>query len=183
MASSPSFSVSSFSTDRSSSVSLPRAEERRPSGSTRNESGLPSSSSGVVTRVDAKVLQALEAMKSFYDFDSVITFESLASIRKRYSVPDKYILHALGLGQNPYHPCPGGFSISIDALEAGLRFPLHSVIGECLGWWRISPSLMAPNSSRYIITFLGECRGSGIVRLRTCFFLVSTYVKVKAVSI
>ncbi|RRT54359.1 hypothetical protein B296_00040216 [Ensete ventricosum] len=30
------------------------------------------------------------------------------------------------LGQRPYHPCPGAFSISIDALEMGLRFPLHS---------------------------------------------------------
>ncbi|RWW20385.1 hypothetical protein GW17_00015505 [Ensete ventricosum] len=27
-----------------------------------------------------------------------------------------------------------------DALEAWLRFPLHQVIGECHGWWRISPS-------------------------------------------
>ncbi|RWW63078.1 hypothetical protein BHE74_00029785 [Ensete ventricosum] len=35
---------------------------------------------------------------------------------------------------------PRMLTISIDALEAGLRFPLHPVIGECLGWWRISPA-------------------------------------------
>ncbi|RWW84731.1 hypothetical protein BHE74_00006650, partial [Ensete ventricosum] len=117
MASSPSFSVSSFSTNSSSSISPPRAEERRPSVSSGNESGPPSSSSGTITRVDAKALQALEAIKSFHYFDSVITFESLASIRKRYSVSDKYILHAPRLGQHPYHPCPGGFNIPVDALE------------------------------------------------------------------
>ncbi|RZS14181.1 hypothetical protein BHM03_00045838 [Ensete ventricosum] len=124
MASSPSFSISSFSTNPSSLVSPPRVKERRPSDSSGNKSGPPSSSSSVITQVDAKALQALEAMKSFHDFNSIVTFKSLASIWKRYSIPDEYILYAPGLGQRPYHSCPGGFSVSIDALEAGLRFPL-----------------------------------------------------------
>ncbi|RRT73834.1 hypothetical protein B296_00023689 [Ensete ventricosum] len=123
MASSPSFSISSFSTNSYSPVSPPRAEECRPSDSSGNESGPPSSSSGIITQADAKALQALEAMKSFHDFNSIVTFKSLASIWKRYSIPDEYILHAPGLGQRPYHSNPGGFNISIDALEAGLRFP------------------------------------------------------------
>ncbi|RZR75610.1 hypothetical protein BHM03_00000023 [Ensete ventricosum] len=108
-------------------------------------------------------------MKSFHDFDSVVTLESLASIRKHYNVLDEYILHAPGPGQRPYHPCPEGFSISVDALEVGLRFPLHPVIGVCLDWWRISPIQMAPNSWHYLITFLEECRGSGIVLTRDLF--------------
>ncbi|RZR93340.1 hypothetical protein BHM03_00021814 [Ensete ventricosum] len=73
-------------------------------------------------------LQALEVMKSCDDFDSTVSLESLATIRRRYSIPSEYVLPALGLGQCPCHPCPGGFNFSIDALEAGLRFPLHSVI-------------------------------------------------------
>ncbi|RWW78336.1 hypothetical protein BHE74_00013485 [Ensete ventricosum] len=89
-------------------------------------------------------LQALEVMKSCDDFDSTMSLESLATIRWRYSIPSEYVLPALG--QCPCHPCPGGFNFSIDALEAGLRFPLHSVIRECLSWWRISPSQVAPNS-------------------------------------
>ncbi|RZS19380.1 hypothetical protein BHM03_00051768 [Ensete ventricosum] len=93
------------------------------------QSGPLSSSSGVMTRADVKALQALEVMKSCHDFDSIVSLESLATIRKRYSIPDEYILHVPGPGQRPYHPCPEGFSISIDALEARLRFPLHPVIG------------------------------------------------------
>ncbi|RZS10730.1 hypothetical protein BHM03_00041990 [Ensete ventricosum] len=58
-----------------------------------------------------------------------MSLESLGIIWKHYSIPDEYVLHAPRLGQRPYHPCLGSFSISIDALEAGLRFPLHLVIG------------------------------------------------------
>ncbi|RWV78369.1 hypothetical protein GW17_00060680, partial [Ensete ventricosum] len=100
------------------------------SGSLGNQSGPQSSSSGVMVGADAKALQALEAIKSHHDFDSTVSLESLALIRKCFSIPNEYVLHAPGPGQRPYHSCPGGFSTSIDALEVGLRFPLHPVIGE-----------------------------------------------------
>ncbi|RRT77788.1 hypothetical protein B296_00024675 [Ensete ventricosum] len=45
-----------------------------------------------ITRADAKALQALETMKLFHDFDSVVTLESLASIRKHYSGQGGYYL-------------------------------------------------------------------------------------------
>ncbi|RZS25349.1 hypothetical protein BHM03_00058538 [Ensete ventricosum] len=59
--------------------------------------------------------------------------------------------------------------ISMDALEAGLRFPLHPIIEECIRWWRISPSQVAPNSWRYLVVFLGECRGAEIIPTRDLF--------------
>ncbi|RRT47771.1 hypothetical protein B296_00041746 [Ensete ventricosum] len=59
--------------------------------------------------------------------------------------------------------------ISVDALEAGLWFPQHPLIEECLQWWRISPSQVAPNSWRYLVFFLGECRGAGIIPTRDLF--------------
>ncbi|RRT31559.1 hypothetical protein B296_00049533, partial [Ensete ventricosum] len=111
---------------------------------------------------------ALEVMKSCYDFDSTVSLESLAMVRKCFSIPNEYVLYAPGPEQRPHHPCPKGFNISVDALEAGLRlrFPLHPVIKECLGWWRTSPSQVAPNSMRYLITFLRECKGLGIIPIR-----------------
>ncbi|RZS01222.1 hypothetical protein BHM03_00031041, partial [Ensete ventricosum] len=131
--------------------------------------GPESSSSGVMTGADAKALQALEAMKLHHDFDSTVYLESLGSVRKRFSIPSEYVLHAPRSGQQPYHPCPRGFGISIDTLEAWLRFPLHPVIGECLNWWGVSPGQIAPNSWHYIITFIGECKGSGIVPSQDLF--------------
>ncbi|RRT74527.1 hypothetical protein B296_00018201 [Ensete ventricosum] len=107
-----------------------------------------------MARADAKALQALEAMKSHHDFDSTVSLDSLASIRKRFSILNEYVLHAPGSGQRPYQPCPGGFNISIDALEAGLRFPLHLVIGEYLRWWRVSPGGL-------LLNLLGRFQGRG----------------------
>ncbi|RRT66785.1 hypothetical protein B296_00019512 [Ensete ventricosum] len=105
------------------------------SGSLGNQSGPGSSSLGVMTGMDIKALQALEAMKSHHDFDSTVSLESLGSIQKRFSVPNEYVLHALGSGQRSNHLGLEGFGISIDASEAVLRFPLHPVIEECFNWW------------------------------------------------
>ncbi|RWW70175.1 hypothetical protein BHE74_00022159 [Ensete ventricosum] len=70
MASSPSYTTSGLSSAPSSPIPLLWAEECRPSGSLRDQSSPPSSSSGVMTQADVKALQALKVMKSYHDFDS-----------------------------------------------------------------------------------------------------------------
>ncbi|RWW02594.1 hypothetical protein GW17_00034311 [Ensete ventricosum] len=72
-------------------------------------------------------------------------------------------------GEHPYDAFPCGFSLSTDAIEAGLRFSLHPVIEAYLEQWRISPSQMAPNSWRYLVAFLWECYVSGIRVTRELF--------------
>ncbi|RZR85755.1 hypothetical protein BHM03_00012790 [Ensete ventricosum] len=72
----------------------------------------------------------------------------------RSGFPLEYELHDPLLGQRPYDVFLNGFGLSIDALEAGLRFPLHPVIEVCLEGWQISPSQMMPNSWRYLVAFL-----------------------------
>ncbi|RZS16332.1 hypothetical protein BHM03_00048299 [Ensete ventricosum] len=109
-------------------------------------------------------------MKSCHDIALVISEEALESIRECYSIPEGYAHRAPSPEQRTYQPQPSEISLSVDALEAGLRFPLHPTIVKCLRWWRISSSQMAPNSWRYLIAFLGECREAGIVPNRTLFF-------------
>ncbi|RWW88787.1 hypothetical protein BHE74_00002323 [Ensete ventricosum] len=109
-------------------------------------------------------------MKSYHDIASVISEEFLESIRECYNIPEGYALRAPSPKQRPYQTQPSEISISVDALEAVLHFPLHPTIVKCLRWWRTSPSQMAPNSWRYLIAFLGECRGAGIVPSRTLLF-------------
>ncbi|RWW03263.1 hypothetical protein BHE74_00031063 [Ensete ventricosum] len=89
MVSTPSFSISSFSSPLSSLVP-PREERCRSNDSLGNQLVPESLSSGVMTRADAKALQALEAMKSHHNFDSTICLESLGSVRKRFSIPSEY---------------------------------------------------------------------------------------------
>ncbi|RZS25387.1 hypothetical protein BHM03_00058578, partial [Ensete ventricosum] len=125
--------------------------------------------------VDVRVLRDLEVMMSDHDLDTAVTEGSLAAIRERYSIPVEYGLHVPKSRQRPYSLDAPGMCISVDALEAGFRFPLHPLIEECLRWWRVSPSQVAPNSWCYLVVFLGECRGAGIIPTRdlfmTCFRL------------
>ncbi|RWW56671.1 hypothetical protein BHE74_00036588 [Ensete ventricosum] len=125
--------------------------------------------------MDAKTLSALEVMKSCHDFDSIVTEGSLAVVRVCYSISEDYALHASLPRQRPYSPSLLGFSVSVDTLKAGLLFPLHPIIEECLKWWRISPSQVVSNLWHYLIAFLGECQRAGIISSRdlfmTCFHL------------
>ncbi|RWW44647.1 hypothetical protein BHE74_00049581, partial [Ensete ventricosum] len=128
-----------------------------------------SMSSRPPSSVDARVLRDLEVMKADHDLDTTVTEGSLIVIRGRYSIPAEYMLHAPRPGQRPYSSDAPGMCITVDALEADLWFPLHPLIEECLRWWRISPSQVAPNSWRYLVVFLGECRGAGIIPTRDLF--------------
>ncbi|RRT68086.1 hypothetical protein B296_00038635 [Ensete ventricosum] len=89
--------------------------------------------------MDAKALKTLEAMEYCHDLDSVMIEGSLAIIPACYNVSEEYAMHAPLPRQRPYSTCLPEFSVSIDVLETGLRFPLHPIIEECLKWWRISP--------------------------------------------
>ncbi|RWW35538.1 hypothetical protein BHE74_00059516 [Ensete ventricosum] len=89
--------------------------------------------------------------------------------RERYNIPTEYGLQVPQPRQRPYSLDAPRVCISVDALEAGLWFPLHPTIEECIRWWKISPSQVAPNSWRYLVVFLGECRGAGIIPTRNLF--------------
>ncbi|RZS23287.1 hypothetical protein BHM03_00056193 [Ensete ventricosum] len=91
------------------------------------------SSSGVPTPIDAKSQRDLEVMKACHDFDLAVTEGSLTVIRKHYSIAEEYALHALLPEQQPYNLGSFELNISVNALEADLRFPLHPIIEECLG--------------------------------------------------
>ncbi|RZR91639.1 hypothetical protein BHM03_00019795 [Ensete ventricosum] len=118
---------------------------------------------------DFGTVDALVAMRYFFNVDSTMTNRWLVEVRKNYFIPLEYELHVPLSGECPYDAFPCYFSLSTDALEAGLRFLLHPVIEACLEWWRIFPSQMTPNSWRYLVAFLWECYGSSIVVTRELF--------------
>ncbi|RWV83163.1 hypothetical protein GW17_00055269, partial [Ensete ventricosum] len=98
---------------------------------------------------DSVAVEALAAMRSCFNVDSTVMTRRLVEVRKHYYIPSEYELHVPLPGERPYNAFLSGFNLLIDALEAGLRFPLHSVIELCLEGWQISPSQMAPNSWLY----------------------------------
>ncbi|THU66459.1 hypothetical protein C4D60_Mb05t14360 [Musa balbisiana] len=104
-----------------------------------------------------------------HDLDSVVSGSLLEKLRERYCIPEEFVLVAPDPGQRAYDPIPRGFALTLDALEAGLRLPLHPIIVSCLSLWRISPSQVAPNSWRYLVAFLGECYYANITHTRNLF--------------
>ncbi|RRT76736.1 hypothetical protein B296_00008291 [Ensete ventricosum] len=127
---------------------------------------MSSSSRGMSPR-DVKAYRALEVMKSCHSFDSVVTEELLGLVWERYSITNDYELYVPQPEQRPFDPFVNGFELSTNALEVGFRFPLHPVVEACSNGGASRPSQMAPNSWRYMVAFLGECRGVGIVPTRT----------------
>ncbi|RWW40577.1 hypothetical protein BHE74_00053996 [Ensete ventricosum] len=115
------------------------------------EVGSSGASFGPPSPVDVRVLRDLEDMKSDHDLDTSVTEGSLVVIRERYSIPVEYELHVSQPGQRPYSLDAPGMCISVDALEVDLRFPLHPLIEECLRWWRISPSQVAPTRGATLV--------------------------------
>ncbi|RWW33295.1 hypothetical protein GW17_00001983, partial [Ensete ventricosum] len=150
------------SSDSSTSVRVVSPQGTGETSRSDPEVGSSGASSEPPSPVDVRVQSDLEVMMSDHDLDTAVTEGSLAVIRERYNIPTEYGLHVPESGQRPYSLDVLGMCISVDALEAGLWFPLHPLIEECLRWWRISPSQVAPNSWRYLVVFLGECRGAGI---------------------
>ncbi|RRT63813.1 hypothetical protein B296_00007135 [Ensete ventricosum] len=138
-----------------------------PSGDSRS-STLVSMSEGAAP-ADPGTANALVVMQSNFDVDSTMTTHRLIEMRKNYFIPPENELHAPFPGERPYDTFLNGFSLSIDALEAGMRFPLHPVIEVCLKGWQILSSQMAPNSWHYLVAFLWERFGSGITVTQDLF--------------
>ncbi|RWW11400.1 hypothetical protein GW17_00024992 [Ensete ventricosum] len=84
--------------------------------------------------MDAKALRDLEVMKTYHDFNLTEIEGLLVAIREHYSIPKEYALYALLHRHRPYNSSSLRLSISVNALKAGLHFPPHPIIEECLRW-------------------------------------------------
>ncbi|RZS03463.1 hypothetical protein BHM03_00033665 [Ensete ventricosum] len=100
----------------------------RPSGDSMSVAIVPSSSA----LGDFGTDNALGAMRSYFNVNSIVTTHWLVEVRKNYFIPSEYKLHVPLSGECPYDAFSCGFTLLTDALEAGLRFPLHLVIEACL---------------------------------------------------
>ncbi|RWW64145.1 hypothetical protein BHE74_00028627 [Ensete ventricosum] len=102
-----------------------------PSGDSRSTIIL--SSSGGAALVNSGAAEALTVMQSGFNVDSTMTTRQLVEVRKNYYISLEYKLHAPLSSQCPYDAFLDGFNLSTDALEVGLKFPLHPVIVALLG--------------------------------------------------
>ncbi|URD74217.1 Putative gypsy type transposon [Musa troglodytarum] len=153
--------------DGSSFNFLSASSSSSPSVTTR-VAALPSSPASNPSS-DAEAARALEALMWPHDQDSILDERMVGILRRRYGIPEEFNLLAAEAGQRAFDPVPKGFALTADALEAGLRLPLHPFIVSCISLWRILPSQITPNSWRYLVAFLGECHYANIVPTRNLF--------------
>ncbi|RWW51347.1 hypothetical protein BHE74_00042320 [Ensete ventricosum] len=76
-----------------------------------------SSSSRIPSPIDAQSVSDLEIMKSCHDVVSVVTDESLGSIRECCSIPEEYALQAPLPEQRPY--TPESFELRMPKMSGG----------------------------------------------------------------
>ncbi|RRT77365.1 hypothetical protein B296_00009538 [Ensete ventricosum] len=69
--------------------------------------------------LDEKSSKVLEAILREHDEDSIITESSLSKIWAIYCIPGDFDIHVPEAEQHPFNTFPNGFSLSVDALEAG----------------------------------------------------------------
>jgi hypothetical protein len=91
------------------------------------------------------------------------TQESLDALCRKYGVPEQFsaILPA-GHHRACSSPPPGAVCVYAQALEAGMRLPLHGFFCEALAHFGIAPSQVAPNGWRVMAAFVVLSHFAGV---------------------
>ncbi|XBI75369.1 hypothetical protein VPH35_068748 [Triticum aestivum] len=84
----------------------------------------------------------------------VRSVEALRAICRKYSIPDGFTPLLAGDRSARAPPPPGSVCVYIDALEAGMRLPLHPFFGVVLDHFGIAPAQLAPNGWRALAGFV-----------------------------
>ncbi|KAM0918532.1 hypothetical protein ACQ4PT_009035 [Festuca glaucescens] len=82
------------------------------------------------------------------------TRKTLRDICKKYSIPDDFSPVLAGNLSSCSQPLPGSVCVYVDALDAGLRLPLHPFFGTVLSHFGVAPGQLAPNGWRVLAGFV-----------------------------
>jgi hypothetical protein len=88
--------------------------------------------------------------------------KTLRDICKRYSIPDDFAPLLAGDLSSCSPPPPGSVCVYVDALDAGLRLPLHPFFGTVLTHFGLAPGQLAPNGWRALAGFVVLSHFAGV---------------------
>jgi hypothetical protein len=102
--------------------------------------------------------------------------KSLVALCDKYGVPGELKpVRAVSLRCAACETPPKGSNalcIYSDALEAGLRFPLHDFYLKLLRHYRLAPSQLVPNAWKYMAAFVLRCKDAGVAGIRLQILLL-----------
>jgi hypothetical protein len=90
------------------------------------------------------------------------TQKTLRSICKKYSIPDDFTPVLAGDLYSCSPPPAGSVCVYVDALEAGLRLPLHPFFGTVLTHFGIAPAQVVPHGWRVLAGFVVLSHFAGV---------------------
>ncbi|KAM3194962.1 hypothetical protein ACQJBY_071178 [Aegilops geniculata] len=97
---------------------------------------------------------AVSFLRTQHDVDAVCD---------KYGVPkDRYTARPAGDLRASSPPPPGCVCVYAEALEAGMRVPLHGFFCDVLAHFGIAPTQLAPNGWRILAGFLVLCHSAGV---------------------
>ncbi|TVU40318.1 hypothetical protein EJB05_13776, partial [Eragrostis curvula] len=108
------------------------------------------------------------------------TRKELRALCNMYGVPMEYTPYRAREKPACYAAAPedGVISVYEDALDAGMRLPLHPFYAELLTHYGLAPSQLLPNAWRYMAAFVLLCADAGVEPLLPVFrsfFTVCTH--------
>uniref|UniRef100_A0ACD5ZTQ9 Uncharacterized protein n=1 Tax=Avena sativa TaxID=4498 RepID=A0ACD5ZTQ9_AVESA len=90
------------------------------------------------------------------------TRKTLRDICKRYGIPDEFAPVLAGDLSSCSPPPTGSVCVYVDALDAGLRLPLHPFFGTVLSHFGLAPGQLAPNGWRALAGFVVLSHFAGV---------------------
>ncbi|CAM0880709.1 unnamed protein product [Alopecurus aequalis] len=81
---------------------------------------------------------------------------------RKHSVPEAYTARPAGDRPACTPPPEGAVCVYADALEAGMRVPLHRFFCEVLNHFGLAPSQLMPNGWRILVGFVVLCHDAGV---------------------
>ncbi|XBI07762.1 hypothetical protein VPH35_135616 [Triticum aestivum] len=87
---------------------------------------------------------------------------ALKALCKRYSIPDGFAPVLAGDRSSCSTPPPGSVCVYLDALDAGMRLPLHPFFAAVLNHFGLAPGQLSPNGWRAMAGFVALSRSAGV---------------------
>ncbi|XP_048539235.1 uncharacterized protein LOC125518441 [Triticum urartu] len=100
---------------------------------------------------------------------SLRTQDAVDALCRKHGLPTAYTARPAGDGAAFTPPPERAVSLYAHALEAGVRFPLHSFFSQALTHFRLAPGQLTPSGWRVLVGFVVLCHDAGVQPSRDVF--------------
>uniref|UniRef100_A0A453QW95 Transposase (putative) gypsy type domain-containing protein n=5 Tax=Triticinae TaxID=1648030 RepID=A0A453QW95_AEGTS len=137
--------------------------------------------STAVDMSDAAATAAISRTAAYRVTSSLRTQDAVDALRAKHGVPTAYTARPAGDRRACMPPPERAVCLYAHALEAGVRFPLHSFFSEVLTHFCLAPGQLTPSGWRILVGFVVLCHDAGVQQSAGvfCYFFSPVAFKLK----